>query len=1351
MFSIVRFQFLFRLLFVIAAAFTCGSSFSFICDRAENGVISVVIEKPPVMTLLDTPITLVTTIKNSGASPLKLKLTFSTIETIEFVDAPQSERDTLTREVLVAANGEQRIDVAVVGKHGTLNAHYPVRLLVQWDDGGVEKQLDVVQPFLSTISPNPQWFNYNPLFGKLISSATELPVVNVPEHGGLVFDSQKNYRAFWTIDKERNNNTEKYNYLPVGWTGNEPVTKANLHFDSRFRGETRPAIEFHPPYATGAGTIGLEYRVHLPSSKPITFSAFAAIRDTAPSEPNSDGVTFKVIVIDNGKTTVCGEISTASKTWVPFAADISAFAGKEVTFHIVADPGAKRDTTCDGCFLGSPTFFVGQTVDEVMQSPKRSIDKLVAVCESVDTSKTGEHSDSVFLFPLAGNETRAVVAFGDNGFLDGVIQIMSAGKTITYNGIKVKIKGTPLGQSPSIISSGKWIDKRAAASTNNAGLPPRPETKRVVTQPVQAAHEWAQEIGINGEKATMFYSLQDNKGALQISIDCSEPDWITDIELGEAVDAKIERVFFGHGFCIVKPQKPFTINAGGQQLSTSHIATDYDNGISMLMATTTPPSDIRVNPQASVSTLGVHPGTRLTLLPGTSGAFDCAVRYRAINPLKPAAGVKTKAGRMCFDIWGGNFASHTNIVENAIRYGLNDSLFVIHSWQRYGYDNRLPDIWYPNPSLGTATEIRKSVELCEGAGILYGLHDNYIDYYPDASGYDYDKITFDNSGQPRRAWMHYYNDAQSYQFRPDAIEPILNRNLDAILGELPLTCYFVDVFAAMPPFDYYDRQSNLHSRTETLQHWNETFDTIRNRLTAVSRDRQTEKLRSNFNAVTISEAGQDFLAGHLDGSDCQFFYISNGEGECRLRIDCDDWERVAWFDAVNHTAFSLHGVGYSNRYEAGRGRMLHGIESDDYITAEVLTGHPAQVDLGAAYRGAVRKYYLLQPLVRELADAEVESVEFVGGNIHRQRIVWKSNRKVNGGVTTIYVNRGIDDWKIDDKHTLPLYGFYASGTFGEAGIYKDSGGVLFEMCRENFVTTGQTNQQTDTRTKSIYVNGRQKMYGGVQPICPSLNSFKYDGDGKFSCTVDWDAHRGTQDADGNPSDYKLFMHCVTQDLGWPHRQVDAVLGGGETAIPTSKWNGKVTTLMRQATIPDSLPAGDYHLVVGLYREGANGRRAELLGYDAGNYRYSIGMMNVERNNEGKVTNITIREAEQNNAENRELQKRFIPQAELATVELSKQDTINIMKTKGAIRAEFSEDGKTINITPLPGEPETDIVLLAKLSNVWVTSFDEQGKKLRDVPIVQQGHSYHHYLCPTLTTQPGEFRYEIKVPGYFFER
>ena len=78
---------------------------------------------------------------------------------------------------------------------------------------------------------------------------------------------------------------------------------------------------------------------------------------------------------------------------------------------------------------------------------------------------------------------------------------------------------------------------------------------------------------------------------------------------------------------------------------------------------------------------------------------------------------------------------------------------------------------------------------------------------------------------------------------------------------------------------------------------------------------------------------------------------------------------------AHHDRFVLHGAGYESRYLGGLRADLHGIYSDDYITSEVLTGHPGMVPRPFG-RDVVRKYWLINDLMTQLALKQIESVDF---------------------------------------------------------------------------------------------------------------------------------------------------------------------------------------------------------------------------------------------------------------------------------------------------------------------------------------------------------------------------------------
>jgi hypothetical protein len=406
------------------------------------------------------------------------------------------------------------------------------------------------------------------------------------------------------------------------------------------------------------------------------------------------------------------------------------------------------------------------------------------------------------------------------------------------------------------------------------------------------------------------------------------------------------------------------------------------------------------------------------------------------------------AGRFVFDLWAWDltYADGARQLQRSFKYGLTDAAVVWHNWQRWGYDYRLPDIYPPNPEGGTEAEFAELIRLCRDQGVLFAPHDNYIDFYPDAEGFSFEKIVFNPDGTPQKAWYRSSLLAQSYRFRPDCVRPFLERNLRLIKEGLHPNSFFIDVWSSKGPHDFWTHDGKFIDRTVTRREWGESFAWIRDYL--------------GDNAPQISEAGHDQLIGWLDGAQANHLRVDQSPGESFvIAVANSDTERIPWLDAVVHDVFILHGAGYPGRYVGGLDPRLHGIFSDDYITTEVLTGHPAMVPIPFG-RDVVRKYWLLQGIMRGLALRRIESVEFVGGDIHRQHVVWDNGAE-------IWVNRGESDWETAD-HILPQYGFWArvpvDGGTAEAAIERRNGTI---------VEWSQSPEQ-------VYVNARPVVIDRVQ-------------------------------------------------------------------------------------------------------------------------------------------------------------------------------------------------------------------------------------------------------------------------------
>ena len=113
------------------------------------------------------------------------------------------------------------------------------------------------------------------------------------------------------------------------------------------RGGVRRALGVHPAWSGGWGDVFTDYRVTLAKSGPIALTFGTAIRDSAPNEPQSDGVEFRVLADDGSGWKTLFTRFSAAKTWEDANLDLSAYAGKTIKLRLVTDPGPAHNTAVD--------------------------------------------------------------------------------------------------------------------------------------------------------------------------------------------------------------------------------------------------------------------------------------------------------------------------------------------------------------------------------------------------------------------------------------------------------------------------------------------------------------------------------------------------------------------------------------------------------------------------------------------------------------------------------------------------------------------------------------------------------------------------------------------------------------------------------------------------------------------------------------------------------------------------------------------------------------------------------------------------------------------------------------------
>lgn len=235
---------------------------------------------------------------------------------------------------------------------------------------------------------------------------------------------------------------------------------------------------------------------------------------------------------------------------------------------------------------------------------------------------------------------------------------------------------------------------------------------------------------------------------------------------------------------------------------------------------------------------------------------------------------------------------------------LDNVLFHLGGWTRYGYDCRHPDIMPANPECGGNEALADCARRVESLGYLFCLHDNYQDMYRDAPSWDEAYLEKDADGSPHVGgfWLGgqaYYTCAR--QALKLAQRP---QNLPAVKEEINPDTYFIDTTFAVGPQECYDPRHPLTKQEDI--HWKQAL---------------SDYARGLF-GLFGSEDGREWAVPHAD-----FFEgLASVAGGYYSRLDVEalDGMVVPFFDMVFRDCIAIYGK-YGYEPEEMAEQVIHHI------------------------------------------------------------------------------------------------------------------------------------------------------------------------------------------------------------------------------------------------------------------------------------------------------------------------------------------------------------------------------------------------------------------------------------------
>lgn len=945
--------------------------------------------------------------------------------------------------------------------------------------------------------------------------------------------------------------------MPLGWTGHFE-DKTGISCTNFGTQAGKQVFLLHPIWRGGTGVTDQTFHLALPRATRITLRFAIAMKEGEVGPNKSDGATFRVFLngiklFDQNKT---------DAVWSDASFDLTPAGGKTVTLRFETDPGPHDNPSFDYAFWGDREIAVEGASTTAFSHPLFAatvypLDKIERPTEGAEPPTPPK----IFTAPKLITRTAP-----------HSMELLGGWEAFVRDFLVARQTTSP----PIHFGFGAYLE--LIAPDGHVVRSDSEEVHPTVTEEILPND--------SGVRRTLTYHLGER--AIRVEVRLYRPAGYAARVQIRSDDPYIAAVHFGDiGPVAYRRQIAVPYYGSVDYLPDlglfAHAAIDHTQSQASALDGTT----ARYEPLTD--------GTRLPVQETACFALGPDLYSVLPEPSNPPSPYRALLGqKVVLDVWGGNYEDNAAWLRELASYRLTHLLTIVHDWQNGGYDNKLPDVLPAQERLGGDPGMKDWVRTATGLGESIGLHENYVDFYPNAPSYNEADVAHDSQGNLIKAWYNEGTHIQSFAVAPDAILKYAREITPEVHHRFGTNAGYLDVHSAVPPWFHVDFRADREGAGTFREVWNAHKD-----LWAL--------FRETHGGPVLGEGNNHwYWSGLLDGVEAQFGtgVPSNGGQEAPLFVDFD-------LTAIHPLQFN-HGMGYLERwlssdYDAEWHSRIPTMQTlDQYRMQEVAYGHAGFIaaPLVNNLPFVWQEHNLMWPLTTRYATARPTAIRYeVGGKLLPTNAAIAAGSKFdrveitydNG--LTIRANGRAETWKVgtgEDAQMLPQYGWTAIGKDLHAGTTFRSGAGGAQIVADYAETP--TSLFVDARSTVVTVRGPLN-------VQPAAVDFAQTGARRFQIAYAWKV------GEAIPRGENIFVHVT--GMGASEGEGIVFQMGSGIAAPPETW--PVGQVMQgqaiEVVLPATLADGVYQIRVGMYVP-KSGERLALSGEDDGSRRIVVGTLTV---------------------------------------------------------------------------------------------------------------------------------------------